>query len=50
MKTLFNNKSYIDESDKCFCRLGCNMWEEPLSVYHEMTFFCITAKWIVSTL
>ena len=39
MKTLFNNKSYIDESDNVFCRLGCNMWEEPLSVYHEMTFF-----------
>ena len=50
MKTLFNNKSYIDESDNVFCRLGCNMWDEPLSVYHEMTFLCITAKWIVSTL
>ena len=50
MKTLFNNKSYIDESDNVFVGWDAICGDEPLSVYHEMTFFCITAKWIVSTL
>ena len=39
MKTLFNNKSYIDESDNVFVGWDAICGEEPLSVYHEMTFF-----------
>ena len=39
MKTLFNNKSYIDESDNVFVGWDAICGDEPLSVYHEMTFF-----------
>ena len=39
MKTLFNNKSYLDESDNVFVGWDAICGEEPLSVYHEMTFF-----------
>ena len=39
MKTLFNNKTYIDESDNVFVGWDAICGDEPLSVYHEMTFF-----------
>ncbi|SUM71427.1 Ubiquinone/menaquinone biosynthesis methyltransferase UbiE/ COQ5 [Staphylococcus saccharolyticus] len=39
MNTLFNNQSYIDETDNVFVGWDAIKGKEPLSVYHEMTFF-----------
>lgn len=38
MNTLFNNQSYIDETDNVFVGWDAIKGKEPLSVYHEMTF------------
>ncbi|MBF7016974.1 class I SAM-dependent DNA methyltransferase [Staphylococcus durrellii] len=37
--TLFNNKSYIDETDEVFLGWDAIKGEEPYSVWHEMSFF-----------
>lgn len=39
MNTLFNNQSYIDESEKVFLAWEAVQGEEPLSVWHDMSFF-----------
>lgn len=39
MDTLFNNQSYIDESDDVFLGWEAVKGEEPLSVWHDMSFF-----------
>lgn len=39
MNTLFNNQSYIDETENVFLGWEAIQGNEPLSVYHEMTFF-----------
>lgn len=39
MNTLFNNQSYIDESEKVFLGWEAVQGEEPLSVWHDMSFF-----------
>ncbi|MCC3754624.1 class I SAM-dependent DNA methyltransferase [Staphylococcus capitis] len=39
MNTLFNNQSYIDETENVFLSWEAIQGNEPLSVYHEMTFF-----------
>lgn len=39
MNTLFNNQSYIDETENIFLGWEAIQGDEPLSVYHEMTFF-----------
>ncbi|WP_251942864.1 class I SAM-dependent methyltransferase [Staphylococcus sp. Marseille-Q5304] len=39
MNTLFNNQSYIDESEDVFLAWEAVRGEEPLSVWHDMTFF-----------
>ena len=38
MNTLFNNQSYIDETENVFLGWEAIQGNEPLSVYHEMTF------------
>ena len=38
MNTLFNNQSYIDETRNVFLGWEAIQGNEPLSVYHEMTF------------
>lgn len=37
--TLFNNQSYIDETDEVFLGWDAVRGEEPYSVWHEMSFF-----------
>ncbi|MDU9417828.1 class I SAM-dependent methyltransferase [Staphylococcus lloydii] len=37
--TLFNNQSYIDETDEVFLGWDAIRGEEPYSVWHEMSFF-----------
>ncbi|WP_437272660.1 class I SAM-dependent DNA methyltransferase [Staphylococcus succinus] len=39
MNTLFNNQSYIDESENVFLGWEAVQGEEPLSVWHDMSFF-----------
>ncbi|MCF7594268.1 class I SAM-dependent DNA methyltransferase [Staphylococcus warneri] len=39
MNTLFNNQSYIDENDGLYLGWDAIRGEEPLSVYHQMSFF-----------
>lgn len=39
MNTLFNNQSYIDETDDLYLGWDAIRGEEPLSVYHQMSFF-----------
>ncbi|AYX89983.1 class I SAM-dependent DNA methyltransferase [Staphylococcus cohnii] len=39
MNTLFNNQSYIDETENVFLAWEAIRGEEPLSVWHDMTFF-----------
>lgn len=39
MNTLFNNQSYIDESEDVFLGWEAVQGEEPLSVWHDMSFF-----------
>lgn len=39
MNTLFNNQSYIDESENVFLGWEAVKGEEPLSVWHDMSFF-----------
>ncbi|MBX5318386.1 class I SAM-dependent DNA methyltransferase [Staphylococcus caprae] len=41
MNTLFNNQSYIDETDDVFLGWEAIRGDEPLSVYHEMSFFIL---------
>lgn len=38
MNTLFNNQSYIDESEDVFLGWEAVQGEEPLSVWHDMSF------------
>lgn len=39
METLFNNQNYIDEDENTFLAWEAIRGEEPLSVYHELSFF-----------
>ena len=39
METLFNNQSYIDESEKVYLGWDAVQGEEALSVWHDMSFF-----------
>ncbi|MEP9852084.1 class I SAM-dependent methyltransferase [Staphylococcus aureus] len=39
METLFNNQSYIDESEKVYLGWEAVQGEEALSVWHDMSFF-----------
>lgn len=39
MTTLFNNESYIDETENVFLGWEAVRGEAPLSVWHDMTFF-----------
>lgn len=41
MNTLFNNQNYIDETDDVFLAWEAVRGEEPLSVYHDMSFFLL---------
>ena len=39
MQTWFNNQCYIDETDQVFLAWEAVRGEEPLSVWHDLTFF-----------
>ncbi|MGC9604417.1 class I SAM-dependent DNA methyltransferase [Staphylococcus warneri] len=39
MNTLFNNQSYIDETEHVYLGWDAIKGDEPLSVYHQMSFF-----------